>query len=138
MPTSQNVFEQGATKVSRAIVLKGKTANFSVPMPAGFRLTAVYVKNNTANAVTGGIRIGSAAAGTQHVTALPVGASAVAFAVPNVLAAIVTTPGDLFIEAVTAFNSANLDFRIEYEEILAPTITQTVNGVVLNDPLGRH
>ena len=138
MKTKQDVFEYGATPVHRSIVLKGKTANFSVPMPAGFRLKGIYIRNNTANAVTGGIRIGSVTTGTQHLTAQAVAASGVYYAVPTVIAPIVATAGDLFIEAVTSWNAANLDFKIDYEEILAPTIETTVNGVALYAELGRH
>lgn len=138
MKTTQNVFEYSASKQSRAIVLKGVAANKEIKMPAGFRLTGIYVRNTTANAITGGVRIGSAAAGTQHLTALAVAASAVAFAVPTVLPAIVQTAGSLFLEAVTAWNSAVVDVRIEYEEILAPTLVESVDGITLYDPLGRH
>jgi hypothetical protein len=138
MKTKQDVFEYGATPVSRSIVLKGKTANFSVPVPAGMRLTRFAIRNNTANAVTGGIRVGSAAAGTQHVTAQAVAASQTVHGVFTLVPVLPAASGALFVEAVTSWNSANLDFRFEYDELLAPTLEETVNGVGLYAELGRH
>lgn len=136
--TTQSAFEYGATKVKRTIILKNVAANVNVPIPGGARLEAIHIFNKTANAVTGGIRIGSAAAGTQHLTAQAVAANGLYFAAPTVQAPIVQTAGALFIEAVTAWNSAVLDIRIEYEELTLPTVDALVNGVNLVDPLGRH
>lgn len=73
--TTQTAFEYGATQVDRTIILKNVSANINVPIPGGARLKDIHIFNKTANAVTGGIRIGSAAAGTQHVTAQAVAAN---------------------------------------------------------------
>ena len=105
------------------------TANGTVVIPAGVLLRRLYFRNRTANAVTGGIRVGTAAAGTQVVTAQAVGANAVA----SVLASIEsysTSTQTLYIEAVTAWNSADVDVVVVYEEITTRTQpnSNTVNA----------
>lgn len=105
--------------------VKGKrtvtlTANGSLVLPAGVLLRRIYFKNKTANAVTGGIRIGTAAAGTQVVTAQAIAASAIVSVLPtieNYQAAAQT----LYIEAVTAWNSAEVQVIATYEEITTRT-----------------
>jgi hypothetical protein len=70
--------------------------------------------------VTGGIRIGTSAAGTQVVTAQAIAANAVVSIMPtieNYQAAAQT----LFIEAVTGWNNADVDVRVTYEEITTRT-----------------
>lgn len=138
MRTTQTAFEYSATPVARRIVLKGVTANREVKLPGGADVKRFYFWNRTANAVTGGIRVGSAAAGTQYVTAQAIAANGLYRTEATVQAPIVQTAKSLFIEAVTAWNSASVDIIVEYDELTAPTLTETVNGVQLYDPLGRH
>jgi hypothetical protein len=89
-------------------------------IPAGVLLRRVYFRNRTANAVTGGIRIGTSAAGTQVVTAQAVAANfigSILSSIENYQVAAQT----LFIEAVTAWNSAQVDVIVEYEEMTTRT-----------------
>lgn len=87
------------------------TANTTVDLPAGYTLERIHVRNNTANAVTGGIKIGTTSGGTQVVTALAVGANAYADIAPTI-SGFSATATTLFIQAVTAWNSASVDIII--------------------------
>jgi hypothetical protein len=91
-------------------------ANGTIVLPLGFFMERIWFKNRTANAVTGGIRIGTSAAGTQVVTAQAVAASVQAFIAPTISGYSLTQPQvavTLFVEAVTAWNSANVDVVVE-------------------------
>ena len=96
------------------------TANGQIVLPAGVMLRRIYFRNRTANAVTGGIRIGTSAGGTQIVTAQAIAANAIVSVIPNIenyQAAAQT----LFVEAVTAWNGAQVDVFVQYEEITTRT-----------------
>ena len=89
------------------------TANTSIVVPAGFAISQVIVENTTANAVTGGIRVGTTGGGADVVVALAVGANALtAVADAAVLKRFFsrTATQTLFVEAVVAWNSANVNF----------------------------
>ena len=95
-------------------------ANGTLVLPAGVMLRRIYFRNRTANAVTGGIRIGTSAAGTQVVTAQAIAANAIVSVLPtieNYQAAAQT----LHIEAVTNWNNADVDVLVTYEEITTRT-----------------
>jgi hypothetical protein len=86
-------------------------------IPPNAYIQQIIVANLTANAVTGGISFGTTANGTDIDTALPVAASAVAFAtdaltVKRVFSTTVSTP--IHAAAVTAWNSANVNITIVY------------------------
>jgi len=96
------------------------TASVPATLPAGAIITNIVIHNTTANAVTGGVNIGTAAAGAQVVSALAVGANALV-TVPqaSILAQTFNSSGtpiaqQLFVNAVTAFNSASLNVTIFY------------------------
>lgn len=98
----------------RAAVI-GATANTTVSIPPAHAIDKVIVHNTTANAVTGGLRIGTSAAGTDVVVALTVGANALVHITDSALLKRVfsmTASQTLFLEAVTAWNSANLNVYI--------------------------
>lgn len=104
-------------KISRRLVLKRLDENFSYPLPAGAAVRRVQFLNRTANAVTGGLRVGTAAGGTQIVAATAVGDSALVeatIASPGIS----TSASTLYISAVTAWNGAEVDVAIEYDELL--------------------
>ena len=103
------------------------TANGTITLPAGILLRRIYFRNRTANAVTGGIRVGTSAAGTQVVTAQAVAASAIVSVLPTIENYQVAAQ-TLFVEAVTAWNSADVDVVVIYEEIT--TRTQPSNNTV--------
>lgn len=95
--------------------IKGQTNDFTYSVPAGWQIDAIYIKNNTANAVTGGIKIGTSSGGTQVVSAQAVGANAnLRIGDSSLLLRwfSATSAQTLYIQDVSAWNSANLDFHI--------------------------
>ncbi len=92
-----------------ALRLLTVAANSTCTIPAGYAIVGIAVKNTTGNAITGGIRIGTAAAGAQVVIAQAVGANANLVIQPaTVLISLWVADQQLFIEAVTNWNSASL------------------------------
>ena len=121
------IFDNANKNLVRGKRLVRLTANGTITLPAGVLLRRIYMRNRTANAVTGGIRVGTAATGTQVVTAQAVAASAIVSVLPTIenyqAAAQI-----LYIEAVTSWNSADVDVLVTYEEIT--TRTQPSNNTV--------
>lgn len=108
------------TLTQAAITANQTTANGGNTLPSGAVITNIVVHNTTANAVTGGVNIGTAAAGAQVVSALAVGANALV-TVPqaSILAQTFNSTGTpvaqpLYVNALTAFNSASLNVTIFY------------------------
>lgn len=91
----------------------GKTAAFTIDIPQGALATRIFIRNNTANAVTGGIKVGTTLAGVDVVAAAAVAASAVIYT-PTLIGAVNTAAvRTLYFDAVTAFNAANIDVVVE-------------------------
>ncbi len=91
-------------------------------VPAGYQIDSIVIKNTTANAVTGGLDIGTAAAGQQVVAALAVGANAFArIADAALLLRVFSTsaPQTLYIAAHSAWNSASLDIYVKLSKLVA-------------------
>lgn len=83
--------------------------------PARSIIRYFIVQNTTANAVTGGVRCGTTATGTDVFTGTAVAGNAtVVIPVHKVLS--LTTNTRLFFEAVTSWNSASLNVWIVYDE----------------------
>lgn len=83
-------------------------------------LNSVSIINTTANAVTGGIKIGTISGGTQVMNGFAVGANANLYT--NLAADILTrnfttNPTSLFIAAVTSFNSSNLNIALSFSSM---------------------
>lgn len=100
-----------------ALILKttGLTADGALTtLPIGAVIQQIIVFNTTANAVTGGINIGTSALAADVVSALAVGTGAL-LAAP-VLAAVFSTTltQDLFISAGVSWNSADLTVWVLY------------------------
>lgn len=89
--------------------------NTVITIPANHIIQEIVFENTTANAVTGGIRIGTTDGGAQVVVAQAVGANAL-LRVLNaaILLGIFSTTADtlLYLQAVTAWNSASLNITI--------------------------
>lgn len=84
-------------------------------VPARSCIRYFVVQNTTANAVTGGVRCGTTAAGTDVFSGTAVAGNAtVVIPVNKVLS--LTTNTRLFFEAVTSWNSASLNVWIVYDE----------------------
>ncbi len=124
------IFDNANKNIVQGKRLVRLTANGTIVIPAGCLLRRIYFRNRSAvNAVTGGIRVGTAATGTQVVTAQAVAASAIVSIIPtieNYQAAAQT----LYVEAVTAWNGADVDVVVIYEEITTRTqpSSNTVQG----------
>lgn len=93
-------------------------ATFAIPR--GHAIDSIYFRNRTANAVTGGIKIGTTAGGVDIVAAQAVGASAFGH-VPaaDLLKRFfsVTDRQVLYIDAVSAWNSASIDLYITLNKL---------------------
>lgn len=95
--------------------IRGQTANDTVVVPAGFAIQSMTIRNTTANAVTGGVRVGTTDGGVDVVVALATGANAI-IGIPDATILLkyfsATVDTTLYIQAVAAWNSANLDINI--------------------------
>lgn len=94
-------------------------ANSSITIPANCYINAVSVRNNTANAITGGLKFGTTNGGVDIYAALAVGASVLT----NMLDASVlkrffsaSSTQQIFIDAVVSWNSASVDIDILYTQ----------------------
>lgn len=99
--------------LNKVVEADNQSAAGSFVVPANHVIDAIYIRNNTANAVTGGIKMGTAAGGTQVVTAQAVGANAIAV-VPeaNILIRAWPAQQTVYFDAVTDWNSANVDITV--------------------------
>ncbi len=89
------------------------TAAGTFVLPKNTYIDDIIINNTTANAVTGGIKIGTTLGGTDVVTALAVGANATVYANPTGIAKrVFTVDTTLYIDAVAAFNSASLNISV--------------------------
>lgn len=109
-------FKRDGNPITRRLKIERLTANTSVVLPAYSALRRIYFFNHTANAVTGGIRIGTSAAGTQVVTAQAIAANALVEITPTINA-LGQVDSTLYIETVTAWNNAAVSIVISYEEV---------------------
>lgn len=113
---SEDFFVPGHTRVKRTTRTLNMVANGTVVQPAGTIVDRIYARNDTANAVTGGLRVGTTAAGVDIHATIAVGANAVAIGTP-LIPAYSSVARNLFVEAVSAWNSAQVDVAIEFTEI---------------------
>lgn len=102
-----------------SLVVTGITAqNFtSIVLPATTYLREIIVQNTTANAVTGGIKVGTTAGGTDVVAALTCGANCLTFVADAALLKRTfssTAAQALSIDAVTGWNSASVNVTVIY------------------------
>ena len=115
-----DLFSKGNTKVrGKRVIQKVAAVNQALSIPANCLVTDIYFRNRTANAVTGGIKIGSTAGGTDIVAAQAVAASAASIA--RVSFHTGSAAKVMYIDAVTSWNGAVVDIYFEYVEIAART-----------------
>jgi hypothetical protein len=100
------------------LVLTGAVANTTLSVPAGYAIRDIFVRNTTANAVTGGLRIGTTDGGTQVTVALAVAGTSFALTIPVLRLFSPTAAQTLFIQAVAAWNSASLDITITLDRAI--------------------
>lgn len=90
------------------------TNDGTIVIPKNRYIKAIYMRNSTANAVTGGIKIGTTSGGTDVVAAQAVGANAfLKVADADVLIKGWSSDQTLFIQDVTAWNSASVTVTFE-------------------------
>lgn len=118
--TQQVFVEQGGNTYSPVggprIPLASVAANTTASIPAGYVIDDIFIYNNTANAVTGGLKIGTTNGGTEIATSLAV----VANCLSRVMISTLNTTGPfsrtvaqtIYIQAVTSWNSASLDIIV--------------------------
>ncbi len=112
--------EVGSVGTNKRQALTVTSANSSIIMPANSVIDYIIVKNNTANAITGGLKFGTTAGATDIVAALAVGASALVFVLDAVLLLRIFSTSatqQIFIDAVAAWNSASVDITIVYKQL---------------------
>lgn len=107
----------GGTFGGKAFVAKAlaQTNDFTLVVPAGMFIDRIFIFNNTANAITGGINVGTAAAGAQVISAKAIGASVLAMVTEAELLLRFfskTAAQTLHVSDVTAWNSASIDFHV--------------------------
>lgn len=98
----------------------GATSSGSFVLPANTRIDAISMIGTNANAVTGGIKIGTTAGGTDIVAAQAVGGnSIVSVADADILKRIFSTSATqtIYFDAVTAWNSANVNLYFKFSEL---------------------
>jgi|ERR1700722_2423579 len=109
---------------SGSATVTGVTANSTAvlplfTLPVGAKVRAIYVQNTTANAVTGGVNIGTAVAGAQVASATAIGANAFVVISGSTLLnstwASTTVPQSLYLTAAIAFNAASLNVEIVWD-----------------------
>ena len=116
-----NMFVAGHTPIDGVARAFALAAAGTVTIPKGACVKFIHLRNKTANAVTGGIKIGTTAAGTDVVAAAALAANAIVSVVPIAAGAgFVNTAAArvLYVEAVTAFNAATVDVAVEYTELV--------------------
>jgi hypothetical protein len=110
-------FTKGHNKTRGRRVVNKLAANGTIVLPKGVMVDQIYMRNRTANAVTGGVKVGTTSGGTEVVTAQAVGASAVVRTAPTVTGYNAAAETTLYIQAVTAWNNAVVDVVVEYTEV---------------------
>jgi hypothetical protein len=97
------------------ITLPALAAAGTFVVPAGYILEHIAYANNTANAVTGGLKFGKTLAAADVVAAQAVGANAIGTVTgANVLLRFFSKTVDqtIYIDTVTAWNSATVDIFV--------------------------
>lgn len=110
----------GIQPIEQRITLLAQTTANNFILPANCAIREIFVFNTTANAITGGLKFGTTAGGTDVVAALTVGASSTAFATDAALLKRYFSPTatqQIFFDAVAAWNSANVNITIIYENL---------------------
>jgi hypothetical protein len=110
----------GILPITQRILISGQTAANNFILPANCALVDIFVFNTTANAITGGLKFGTTSGATDIITALAVGASAFVFTASSALSKRVFSPTatqQIFFDAVSAWNSANVNITIIYENL---------------------
>jgi len=90
------------------------SADSTIVIPSNMAIAAICLRNTTGNAVTGGIKIGTTNGGTEVLSATAIGGNFIDVVETNLAKRWFSTTADttLYIQAVTGWNSAVLEFTI--------------------------
>ena len=86
-------------------------------IPAGYRIKSIVVEETAGNAITGGLKIGTSAGGTQVVNGQAVGANALVDCALGTVIFSISAAQTLYVEDVTSWNSASIDLWIQLERV---------------------
>jgi hypothetical protein len=92
------------------------TANGNVNIPAGYLIGDITLNNTTANAVTGGIKLGTTSGGTEVLASVAVSANAKVIVRSSSFSAVPYSPSAvtiLYIGAVSSWNSASVIVTVQ-------------------------
>lgn len=107
--------------VTKVVKLPLVSANTTYSVPAGYQLASMVVENTTANAITGGMRVGTTDTGVDVVVAQAVGASVTA-TVPDasILKQVfsMSAPTTIYLQAVTLWNSAIVNIYLILHKLI--------------------
>lgn len=95
--------------------LEAVTADTTFVVPAGYRISSIDIVNGTANAVTGGVDIGTSAGADDIVAAVAVGANATVH--PTPLKRLFAAQQTVHVSAATAWNSASLTVIVMLDQV---------------------
>ncbi len=100
-------------------VRKGITTDTTLTgvVPAGYRLKSIVVQETAGFAIQGGLKIGTTAGGTDVVNGQTVGINALVDCTLGTRLFSLTAAQTLYVEDVTAWNSASIDLYLEMERI---------------------
>ena len=118
MAVTSQMISRARDKQLRIFSLQSANAGYAIPR--GHAIAAIYWRNRTANAVTGGLKIGTTAGGVDIVAAQAMGANGIGH-VPDadLLKRFfsVTDRQVLYIDAVSAWNDATIDLYIVLDKL---------------------
>lgn len=111
---------EGKSDTTRLVQNLATTSNATMVIPAGFMILDLVIKSTNANAVTGGLKIGTTNGGTDVVLAVNVAGNSYqvvtdAAMLKRVFSDSVDTT--LYVQAVTLWNSASLDIKFVLRDI---------------------
>lgn len=92
-----------------------RTANFTFTIPKGSFIKNILIHNTTANAITGGLRIGTTSGGQEVVSDTAIDANYINSLVLNKTAFSETSDTTIYVQAVTSWNSASIRFIIDLD-----------------------
>lgn len=100
------------------LFVQNLAANGSVLLPKGCVATKVTFRNDTANAVTGGVKVGTTSGGVDVLAAGAVAASVLGIQYDALKLPALATDTTLFIQAVTAWNGAIVDVVVDFTRLI--------------------
>jgi len=118
---TENFNYSGTQKpILNSLVANGQIAAGTLVLPANAVIREILVSNNTANAITGGLKFGTTAGGVDIAAALAVAANARVFVTDALLLLryfSTSATQTIYFDAVTAWNSANVNVTILYYQL---------------------